>query len=118
MNAEVFPLLKTRARPKERRARRVVDKKHLGYVGALGCCVCGAPGPSEIHHLRTSASTACAGRKSADSETVPMCVADHRGQRGVHQWPTGEDGFWEFHRIDGDALAARLWAESRNGGMP
>ncbi len=113
-------LEKTRSRPKQRRARRVVDKKHLGYIGSLPCGVCGAPGPSEVHHLRTSASTACAGRKSGDDETVPLCGMDghHRGRQGVHSWPSGEDGFWIAHGIDGDALAARLWVESHGGNMP
>lgn len=116
--SEVSPLLKTRSRSQAKRPRRVVCPKHLAYIASLPCCVCDYPGPSECHHLRSRASTACAGRKSGDDEVLPCCAEHHRGAFGVHQSDRGEAEFWRYHKIDAEMLAARLWSESHAGPMP
>lgn len=107
-------LEKTRSRPKQRRPRRMVDKKHLGLVAEQPSVVSGQR-PCVVHHLRTSMSTACAGRKSGDDETVSLTHAEHVD---LHNSPDGEDGWWKRMGVDGDAEAARLWASSRGSVMP
>ncbi len=47
---------------------------------------------------------------------LPLCPWHHQGDIGVHK--LGEATFWTIHGIEPLALAARLYAESRAGGMP
>lgn len=53
---------------------------HMARVAALGCIACmidGNPGtPAELHHPRSGAGM---GRKSPDSDVLPICAAHHRG---------------------------------------
>lgn len=117
MKADVFPLPKTRSRPRERRQRRVTDANHLGHVANQPCCVPGCRRKATVHHLRCLGSSAAAGRRSGDDETVPLCHEHHQGDTGVEA--IGERKFWPMHGIDPLAFAARLWRESHApGGMP
>jgi hypothetical protein len=45
------------------------ERLHLGKVKALPCSVCGAPGPSEAHHISQSQVYTC----------VALCQDCHRG---------------------------------------
>ena len=58
---------------------------HMAQVAALGCLLCRRLGyygtPAEVHHLRTGTG---AGRKAADTETIPLCPEHHRGATGLH----------------------------------
>lgn len=116
MNAEVFPLLKTRSRAKIEKAPRVENPKHLAYVASLPCAVPGCRRASMVHHLRCQGSGAAAGRRSGDSEAVGLCHEHHQGDTGVHK--LGERAFWRALGIDPLALAARLWVESHGEELP
>ena len=58
---------------------------HKGKVAALGCAYCHfihgphAPGPVELHHLRSG------GWGKGDYTTlIPLCYEHHRGNAGIH----------------------------------
>lgn len=58
---------------------------HKGKVAELGCAMCfyihgpHAPGPVELHHLRTG------GWGKGDYTTlIPLCPDHHRGNIGIH----------------------------------
>lgn len=55
---------------------------HIARVKALPCCVCGAPGPSDAHHILEGRTP---GRRAPDWLTVPLCHDCHRGSaNGIH----------------------------------
>lgn len=114
--SEAFPLLKTRSRPRERRPRRLLCKAILEHVGAQPCLVPGCRGKAEVHHRKGAGTTAAAGRRSGDDETVPLCADHHAGKHGVHA--LGEARFEETYGVDLAAAARRLAAEARAGEMP
>lgn len=116
MNAEAFPLTKTRSRAKVVKAPRVEDPKHLAYIAGLPCVVPGCHRRSTVHHLRCQGSRAAAGRRAGDDESIPACWEHHQGDTGVHK--IGERAFWRALGVDPLALAARLWAESHGKEMP
>lgn len=58
---------------------------HKGKVAELGCAMCHhihglhAPGPVELHHIRTG------GWGKGNYKTlIPLCVNHHRGAEGIH----------------------------------
>lgn len=51
------------------------EKARMAKVSALPCCVCGAY-PVEVHHITKF------GRRLGHMFTLPLCVEDHRGNRG------------------------------------
>jgi len=53
------------------------NKEHMLRVKALPCCICG-DSPSEAHHIREQ------GSRIGDMATIPLCLACHRGETGVH----------------------------------
>ena len=64
----------------KRRARKAAEKaagawEHMEWVKTHPCCACGAPGPSEAHHVT--------GRRS-DFRVIALCPACHRGPHGFH----------------------------------
>jgi hypothetical protein len=86
------------------------EREHKRRLADLGCMACRrihgphAPGPVELHHLRTG------GWGKGDYRTlIPLCVEHHRGGTGVHG--LGTKGFARHHGFDqqdllGDALKA------------
>ncbi len=54
------------------------NKEHMLRVKALPCCLCGKEGETEAHHVREQ------GSRIGDFMTIPLCVACHRGEAGVH----------------------------------
>lgn len=50
------------------------ERAHVERVKELPCSVCGAPGPSEAHHVV----------QGDDFTTVALCQPCHTGPMGVH----------------------------------
>lgn len=62
------------------------SKRHMSAVADLGCMLCRRLGyfgtPAELHHLRTGTG---AGRRSPDSDVIPLCPIHHRlGNESFH----------------------------------
>ena len=95
--------------PKERRVRAPA---HLAFVRTQPCLVCGRT-PSDAHHLRFLQPRAMA-KKVSDEFTVPLCRRHHQL---LHQ-DSDEQDWWVAHGIDPVAIAADLWAESRDAPVP
>lgn len=58
------------------------ERAHLQRVKELPCGVCGAPGPSEAHHIDQGLPFAC----------IPLCASCHRdGRNGLH----GQKAMWK-----------------------
>lgn len=98
------------------RSPRQQDAKHLAYVRAQPCCVCGSTRNVEAAHLRM----ACAAigklptgmqEKPDDKWSTPLCAYHHRtGILAQHK--IGEEEFWILAGINPFELAARLFMES------
>lgn len=58
------------------------EKRHMGRVAALPCCVpgCGV-WPVNVHHCRTGVGM---GRKDSGFRTIPLCYGHHQGSVGIH----------------------------------
>jgi hypothetical protein len=86
--------------------RRIRHKRHLQYVSAQACLVCGRQ-PTDAHHLRFAQPRAM-GRKSSDEFTVPLCRIHHRQ---LHQ-AGNEIAWWKGFGIKPIEVAERLWAKT------
>jgi hypothetical protein len=98
-------------RPKARDRRDGEDHKHRENLRLLRCCVCGAPAPNTVHHLKTTGRRGV-GMRSPDRFGLPMCW-----------FPSGDDCHGQIERIgsrnelkwlrergvDGIELADALW---------
>lgn len=63
------------------------ERAHLARVKALPCSVCGAPGPSEAHHIK----------QGLQFTAVALCESCHRGPvMGLH----GQKRSWAVHKMD------------------
>lgn len=66
-----------------RKARKATEKaagawEHMAAVKALPCMCCGAPPPSDAHHV-------CDDKQPRiDWRVIPLCYACHRGPEGYH----------------------------------
>lgn len=58
------------------------EKRHMGRVAQLPCCLCGQR-PVQVHHLREGGA-AGAGQRARDFLTIPLCQPCHTGPMGVH----------------------------------
>lgn len=64
-----------------------LEREHLQRVKSLPCSVCGAPGPSEAHHVKQHRQYTC----------VALCADCHRGSlMGLH----GQRRAWAIHKMD------------------
>ena len=63
------------------------ERAHLARVKALPCSVCGAPGPSEAHHIK----------QGLQFTAVALCESCHRGP--VMGWH-GQKRSWAVHKMD------------------
>ena len=71
------------------------DRAYLARVKACPCSVCGAPSPSEAHHIR----------QGVQRLAVALCADCHRGYNGWH----GTKAYWRIRKMDElDALAVTL----------
>ena len=72
------------------------DRARLTRVKACPCSVCGAPGPSEAHHIKQGQQMTC----------VALCADCHRGS---HNGWHGRRAIWNVKKMDElDALAVTL----------
>lgn len=51
-----------------------IEREHVARVKALPCSVCGAPGPSEAHHIE----------QHMQWIAIAVCVDCHRSGSGIH----------------------------------
>lgn len=63
------------------------ERDHLAKVKALPCSVCGAPGPSEAHHVKQGLQYTC----------VALCESCHRGD---HNGWHGRRAMWRIKKMD------------------
>jgi DNA recombination protein Rad52 len=91
--------------------RRVRDKEHLRHIASQPCIICGRS-PSQAHHLRFAQPKAL-GRKVSDEWTVPLCATHHRSLHSVGN----EKQWWKEKGLNPTAHAARLWWDTRHGGI-
>ena len=82
------------------------DKKHLEFIRQLPCAVCGTNYLIDAAHVRFIAPCGV-GLKPGDNNTAPLCRPHHTEQ---HQWPTGEEAWWEIRNKDPEAITETLWA--------
>ena len=101
-------------REKRKRKKSPVEKRpgkypeYLKKIRALPCCVCGRPGPSEVHHLKGTGLRGT-GMKSTDNYTVPLCHTHHI--HGVELVGSRKEMQWFFARnIRPLTLAENLYA--------
>ena len=87
--------------------KRIRSKEHLRFVAQQPCLICGRS-PSHAHHVRFAQSKGL-GLKVSDEFTVPLCAIHHQQNHA-----TGNERlWWQEHKIDPLAVAARLWRESQ-----
>lgn len=77
---------------------------HRQYVRRQECCVCGATGPSDPHHLKFAQPRAM-GMKVSDEFCVPLCRRCHEEVEVCGD----EAGWWVSKEIDALKIAATLW---------
>lgn len=75
---------------------------HKGKVAELPCSLCGAPGPSQVHHLREGMGMA---QRNSDYIAIPLCYSCHQGDQGIH----GDRTLWRIYRkTELDCLAETI----------
>jgi hypothetical protein len=99
------------------RSPRIRDEKHLAFVRAQPCCVCGSTRNVEAAHLKLrlpeiGKEMPGMAEKASDEFTTSLCHYHH--QSGIlAQHRIGEQRFWfEVHGRNPFEIAARLWIES------
>lgn len=70
----------------------LAEKRHMGRVAELPCCVCGAVGV-HVHHILEGRTP---GRKPSGWMTVPVCPPCHTGSQGIH----GDRAMWKVMKQD------------------
>lgn len=77
----------------------VAEKRYLGRVAALGCCLCRHLGlgvtPAEVHHLKEGQGLS---QRAPHWLAVPLCPEHHRGATGLHG--LGTKGFATRYKLD------------------
>ena len=65
--------------------RTTAERRHLASVKELPCGVCGAPGPSDAHHIEQHMQYIC----------IPLCKDCHQGpHNGIH----GQKRIWGVYK--------------------
>lgn len=92
---------------KKARKASVKDPAYMGRVKQLPCVICNAPPPSDAHHCTHKPYVdehnpyerePCAGRKSGDRDTIPLCKKHHQdGPEAIHN---GKSRWREKHGPD------------------
>ena len=63
------------------------QRLHMARIKAMDCIVCGAPGPSEAHHVR----------QHRQYVVLPLCTDCHTGSHnGIH----GRRAIWNVRKLD------------------
>ncbi len=89
------------------KTRRFRNKRHLDFVSAQPCTICGRQ-PCDPHHLRFAQPRAL-GRKVSDEFTVPLCRTHHRE---LHRHRS-EAAWWKVANIDPIPIALKFWQQTR-----
>ena len=68
----------------KKRAHKAAEKasgawEHMAWVKAHPCAACGAPGPSEAHHVTGD------GKPRSDLRVIALCPPCHTGPSGYHK---------------------------------
>ncbi len=103
-------------RVETKRRRQLRDGMSAAYLAAirqLPCCACGAPAPSDAHHLKADTGERGAAMKATDRFAVPLCRGPqgcHTGAGGVEAAGSRCEAAWFAERgVKPLVLAARLW---------
>lgn len=68
-----------------------MSRAHLQRIKSLPCGLCGAPGPSDAHHIREGQGM---GQRASDYLAIPLCKDCHQGDKGLH----GDRTMWRVYR--------------------
>jgi hypothetical protein len=103
------------AQATQRRAEREGNSAaYLAAIRQLPCCACGAPSPSDAHHLKAGTGERGMAMKATDRYAVPLCRGPegcHTGVGGVESVGSKNETAWFAVRgVKPLLLAARLWA--------
>ena len=76
---------RTRLKPRGRRWKRRHGKVVFGplaeYARSRPCCICGAPPPSDPHHVRSRGAGFADYLEDGSGNVVPMCRGCHNGPK-------------------------------------
>lgn len=61
--------------------KRITSRAHIDRIKRMDCCLCGAIGPSDAHHIREGQGMS---QRAGDYLAVPLCKSCHQGPQGVH----------------------------------
>lgn len=82
-------------RSKNSKSLTRAESEHIARVKALDCSICGAPGPSDAHHIK----------QGQHFTVVALCKECHQGSNGWH----GTKTLWRIVKMDEiDALNETL----------
>ena len=71
-----------------RRSRAWRSPQYLAWVRTLPCCVCGAQGGNEAHHIKGVGHHSGAGMKAGDDLSMALCAEHHRELHATPEmWP-------------------------------
>lgn len=73
-------------RTKNAKAINRGESEHMRKVKESPCSVCGAPAPSDAHHIV----------QGDHFTTVALCKHCHTGPMGIH----GDKTMWRIHKLD------------------
>jgi hypothetical protein len=104
-------------KPQPARRREGMNAAYLDAIRQLSCCACGAPAPSDAHHLKAGTGERGMGLRATDRFAVPLCRGPegcHTGARGVESVGSRNEADWFAERgVKPLVLAGRLWASWR-----
>ena len=89
------------------------DSDYLAAIRKLNCCVCGAPPPSDAHHLKQDTGERGLALRSTDKWALPLChlLATKSCHRAVEDAGSKNELDWfEAQGIDAHKLCEDLWA--------
>lgn len=69
------------------------ERAHMDRVAQLPCALCGAPPPSQVHHLREGQGMS---QRASNWLVVPLCPSCHQGPQGIH----GDQTMLRIYKID------------------
>lgn len=75
----------------KKKAMTAAEARHIARVKALPCGLCGAPGPSEAHHIREGQGMS---QRAGHFCTIPLCIQCHKPPQGFH----GDKTFWRIYK--------------------
>lgn len=80
----------------------LAEKAHMNRVKEMACAVCGQPGPSDAHHIRTGQGMS---QRAGNFLVIPLCKGCHQGKNGIH----GDRAMWKIRKLtELDALDETL----------